>query len=92
MSSPLKVSEAARNFPEYIERVVRRGEHFVLIQDREAVAELRPVTQRRRLRDLPELLASLPHLSPEDLASFENDLEEARNELGQIPIQTPWES
>ena len=92
MSSHLTVSEATRNFSEYIDRVVRRGEHFVLVQDREAVAELRPVTPGRRLRDLPELLASLPHLSPEDLASFEADLEEARNELGQIPIQTPWES
>ncbi|HEV7507536.1 MAG TPA: hypothetical protein VGS07_21810 [Thermoanaerobaculia bacterium] len=92
MSSHLSVHEAARNFSEYIDRVVRRGEHFVLMQDREAVAELRPVTHGRRLKDLPELLASLPHLSPEDLASFETDLEEARNELGQIPIQTPWES
>jgi antitoxin (DNA-binding transcriptional repressor) of toxin-antitoxin stability system len=86
MSSHLTVSEAARNFSEYIDRVARRGEHFVLVQDREAVAELRAVTPGRRLRDLPELLASLPHLPPEDLASFEADLEEARNELGRIPL------
>lgn len=89
MSSPLKVSEAARNFPEYIERVVRLDEHLVLMQDRQAVAELRPVTHGRRLRDLPELLASLPHLSPEDLASFETDLEEARHMLTRLPIPTP---
>jgi antitoxin (DNA-binding transcriptional repressor) of toxin-antitoxin stability system len=90
--SNLKVSEAARNFSEYLYRVVRHGEHFVLVQDRKAVAELRPVAPRQRLRDLPALLASLPLLSPEDAASFEADLEEARTELGQIPIQTPWES
>ncbi|MFY9823333.1 MAG: hypothetical protein WAM82_18265 [Thermoanaerobaculia bacterium] len=92
MSSHLTVNEAARNFTEYIDRVVRRGEHFVLMQDREAVAELRPMKLGRRLRELPELLASLPHLSPEDLASFEADLEAARAELGHLPVQTPWES
>jgi hypothetical protein len=35
------------------------------------VAELRPAARICRLRELPELLASLPHLLPEDLAAFE---------------------
>jgi hypothetical protein len=66
--------------------------HVMLPRDREPVAEPRPVRHGRRLRDLPELLASLPHLSPEGLASFEADLEAARTEFGRFPIQTPWES
>lgn len=64
----------------------------MLPRDREPVAEPRPVTHGQWLRDLPELLASLPHLSPDDLTSFETDLEEARIEVGRLPVQTPWET
>lgn len=70
-------------------------EHVMLPRDREPMAEPQPVTYGRRPRDLPELLASIPpraNLSPEDMASFEADLEAARTELGRLPIQTPWES
>jgi antitoxin (DNA-binding transcriptional repressor) of toxin-antitoxin stability system len=87
------VSEVAENFAEYIDRVVHRGERFVLMQGQEPVAELRPVAvERRRLRELPDLLASLPRLSSEDLESFESDLADARNELGHLPARNPWES
>jgi len=40
---------------------------------------LRPLG--RRLRELPEILASLPRLSPEELAAFESVLEEVRRVL-----------
>jgi hypothetical protein len=62
------------------------------MQGAEPVAELRPVTASRRLRDLPEILASLPRLSPEDLATFESDLAEARSDLQRMPIRDPWDS
>jgi antitoxin (DNA-binding transcriptional repressor) of toxin-antitoxin stability system len=91
MRSHPTVKEVARNFSEYIERV-RSGERFVLMEDREPVAELRPVTASRRLRELPEILASLPRLSPEDLAAFESDIAEARSDLQRVPVQDPWES
>jgi antitoxin (DNA-binding transcriptional repressor) of toxin-antitoxin stability system len=92
MSSNPTVREVAENFTKYIDRVVRHGERFVLVQGEEPVAELRPVVERRSVRDLPGLLASLPHLTPEDLESFESDLEEARRDLGRLPIPNPWES
>ena len=93
MSPRPSVREVAENFTEYIDRVAHHGERFVLMQGQEPVAELRPVTvERRLLRELPDLLASLPRLSPEDLDSFESDLAEARDELGRLPIRNPWES
>ena len=92
MESRPTVSEVARNFSEYLDRVVRRGERFVLIAGEEPVAELRPVTRLRRLGELSELLVSLPHLSPEELDSFEADLAEARNELGRLVVHDPWAS
>lgn len=90
MRSNPTVKEVARNFSEYIDRV-RSGERFVLMEDREPVAELRPVSVSRRLGELPEILASLPRLSPEDLASFESDLADARSDLERPPIRDPWE-
>ena len=92
MRSRPTVSEVARNFSDYIDRVVHRGERFVLMRGRKPVAELRPVNQGLRLRELPGLLSSLPHLSPEDTAAFESDLTDARRELDQIPLRDPWGS
>jgi hypothetical protein len=59
-------------------------EDVMLPGDQESVAEPRPVTHGLRLRDLPEILASLPHLSPADLASFETDLEEATTRVSPL--------
>jgi hypothetical protein len=46
------------------------------MKNRKAVAELRPVEVAKdsRLRDLPGILSSLPHLSPADIDAFESDL------------------
>lgn len=92
MRSMPSVTEVARNFADYVNRVAFRGERFVLMRGRRAVAELRPVPVGMRLGDLPELLASLPRLGPEDAAAFEDDLDTAREELGNLPDRDPWES
>jgi antitoxin (DNA-binding transcriptional repressor) of toxin-antitoxin stability system len=92
MRSSPSVTEVARNFAEYVNRVAFRGERFVLMRGRRAVAELRPVPMGMRLGDLPALLASLPRLSPEDAAAFEDDLGTARGQLGALPEHDPWES
>lgn len=86
------VTEVARNFAEYINRVAYRGEHFVLMRGKRPVAELRPVPAGRRLGELPELLSSLPRLSAEDLDSLAVDLERAREEISRVPVRDPWES
>jgi antitoxin (DNA-binding transcriptional repressor) of toxin-antitoxin stability system len=79
------VTEVARNFADYFDRVAFRGERFVLTRGGRAVAELRPVPVRERLGDLSALLDSLPRLGPNDAASFEADLAAARARLGSMP-------
>ncbi|MEX2536413.1 MAG: hypothetical protein WD273_12530 [Trueperaceae bacterium] len=80
------VTEVARHFTEYINRVAYRGERFTLMRGGKPVAELRPVPSGVRLGELPEILAGLPHLSAEDRGTFEDDLNEARDELVKAPI------
>lgn len=80
MRSSPSVTEVARNFADYVNRAFR-GERFVLMRGRHAVAELRPVPAGMRLGDLPGLLASLPRLGPEDAAAFEDDLAAARDQM-----------
>ena len=43
MSQTLTVTEVARHFAEYINRVAYRGECFVLVRGNKPIAELRPV-------------------------------------------------
>jgi antitoxin (DNA-binding transcriptional repressor) of toxin-antitoxin stability system len=86
------VTEVARNFADYINRVAFRGEQFTLMRGNKPVAELRPVPSGRRLGELPELLASLPRLSPDDAAALAEDIEAARSELSEQPLSDPWAS
>jgi antitoxin (DNA-binding transcriptional repressor) of toxin-antitoxin stability system len=92
MRSKPSVTEVARNFADYINRVAYGGERFILMRGKKAVAELVPVSSGKPLRELPELLASLPHLSEEEVDSFEKDLAAAKAELGQLPVRDPWAS
>ena len=86
------VTDVARNFADYINRVTFRGEHFLLLRGRKPVAELRPVPAGRRLGELPALLASLPRLSPSDVEALSDDLSRAASELPPGLPRDPWES
>lgn len=86
------VTEVARHFSDYLNRVAFRGERFVLMRGKRAMAELIPISTGRPLKDLPGLLASLPHLGEEDAASYAADIEAARAELAHLPLRDPWES
>lgn len=86
------VTEVARNFAEYINRVAFHGERFVLMRGKRPVAELRPVPSGRSLRELPALLASLPHLSEDELDDLSSDLDAARTELSRSTPHDPWAS
>lgn len=86
------VTDVLRNFSDYINRVVYRGERFVLVRGGREVAELGPVPSGTRLGDLPGILASLPELGPEAADAFERDLDVARAELAGHAPESPWES
>lgn len=92
MGRKLIVSEAVRNFADYINRVAYRGESFTLVRGNKPVAELSPVISGRRLAELPYLLDSLPPLDEGEARRFADDIREARSELSAASIRDPWES
>ena len=86
------VTEVARNFAEYVNRVAYRGERFTLIRGGRPVAELVPVPSGVRVGDLPALFASLPKLTDEELASFAADIEAGRPKASDDDFRDPWDS
>jgi antitoxin (DNA-binding transcriptional repressor) of toxin-antitoxin stability system len=92
MSQTLSVTEVARHFTEYLNRVAYRGECFVLMRGNKPIAELRPLPVGKRLTDLPALVASLPHLSEAEAAQFAADLTAAREDLARAEVHDPWRS
>jgi antitoxin (DNA-binding transcriptional repressor) of toxin-antitoxin stability system len=92
MSQKLSVTEVARHFAEYINRVAYRGECFVLVRGNKPIAELRPLPSGKRLAELPALLASLPHLSATEAAQLADDLTAARESLARTEVHDPWAS
>ena len=89
MSQTLSVTEVARHFAEYINRVAYRGECFVLMRGNKPIAELRPLPVGRRLAELPALLVSLPHLSEMQATQFAADLSAAREALARAEVHDP---
>jgi antitoxin (DNA-binding transcriptional repressor) of toxin-antitoxin stability system len=92
MYEPRSVTEIARHFADYINRVVYRGERFVLMRGNKPVAELGPVPAGKRLAELPALLGSLPKLSEAEADAFADDLAEARSMLSATDVRDPWAS
>lgn len=92
MSRKLSVTKMARNFAEYLNRVAYRGERFTLVRGGTPIAELVPVPSGRTLGDLRAVLDSIPHLDPEDVASFGSDLEAGRSYLAEQELRNPWPS
>ncbi len=88
----LTVTEAVRNFSEYINRVAYRHEAFVLSKGKKPVAELRPLPHGRRLGDLPSILRAVPRLSRADGAAFAKDVDAARTDLEAGELRDPWVS
>lgn len=86
------VTEIARHFADYINRVIYRGERFVLVCGHKPVAELGPVPAGKRLAELPGLLDSLPKLSGVEATEFAEDLSCARSVLSATDVRDPWTS
>lgn len=86
------VTEVNRNFADYINRVVYRGERFTLVRGNKPVAELGPSPVGKRLADLPGLLESLPGLSDQEAKEFAGDLASGRSSLSTAGVRDPWAS
>ena len=81
--SNVTVTQVARNFAEYVNRVAYRRESFTLLRGKKPLAELRPLPTGARLSELPGLLASLPRLTEVEAGELAADLDAAREELGE---------
>ena len=92
MKSTISVTDAVRNFADFINRVAYRGEHFVLERGGRPVARLVPVPQAGRLGDIPGLMAAIPRLGPQESEALAQDLREAAEELTSLSEEDPWES
>ncbi len=91
MPETLTVTEMARSFAEYINRVAYRGESFVLTRGNKPVAEIRPLPVGRKLSELPAIMASLPHLDPDDVEAFAKDVYDGIEAMNKMPVRDPWE-
>ncbi|MDQ7859349.1 MAG: antitoxin [Armatimonadota bacterium] len=93
MPTRLSVTDAARSFSEILGRVRFRGERFILLKGGKPVAELGPTEAAApvRLGELPGVLEALPHLDPDDVERFADDLEAVRGATGTTPVP-PWAS
>jgi antitoxin (DNA-binding transcriptional repressor) of toxin-antitoxin stability system len=88
--SDVTVTQVARNFAEYVNRVAYRRESFTLLRGKKPLAELRPLPAGARLSELPGLLASLPRLSEAEAGALGEDLAAARGELDEV--RDAWRS
>jgi antitoxin (DNA-binding transcriptional repressor) of toxin-antitoxin stability system len=87
----VSVTEIARNFSEYLNRVAFRGERFILTRGSKEVAELRPRRRGVPLREFAAGLAAGPHLTEEEAKDFLRDVEDARRRAATLPVRDPWE-
>ena len=88
----LSVTDVARHFSEYINRVTYRGDRFVLVKSGKEVAELKPVPRGRRLSDLATVLKTSAGLTKEEADAFSRDVDAARAEMNQPGVSSPWDS
>ena len=88
--SDVTVTQMARNFADYVNRVAYRRESFTLLRGKKPLAELRPLPAGARLSELPSLIASLPRLTEAEAGEFADDLVTAQGELGQV--HDAWQS
>jgi antitoxin (DNA-binding transcriptional repressor) of toxin-antitoxin stability system len=87
MESHISVSEAARTFPEMIERVCSQGDVFIVERAGEPLCRISPVAPpRRTVRDLVDLLSAAPR--PDD--AFLDAVEELTKNQPSVS-EGPWE-
>ena len=85
------VTEVARNFAYYIDRVANGGDLIVLMRGGRPVAELHPVAVGVCVRDLPELFGALPKLTVDEWDDFASDIEAGRPSAAESELRNPWD-
>ncbi|MEM1156867.1 MAG: hypothetical protein AAF649_06540 [Verrucomicrobiota bacterium] len=74
----VSITEAARNFSDFVNRVAYRGESFFLIRGKRRVASLKPAQAVISISDLQQALMDLPALEPRERERWLEDLKQLR--------------
>jgi antitoxin (DNA-binding transcriptional repressor) of toxin-antitoxin stability system len=90
--SHVTVTELARHFADYVNRVAYRHESFTLVRGNKPLAELRPLPVGVRVSELPALITSLPRLTETEAADFAADLAAVHDELANVEVRDAWQS
>ena len=85
--SHLSATEAARNFSDLVNRVLYRGEAFVIERGGQPVCRIVPARPVKfTLRDLVQLLKTIPKPDP----GYWDDIEKLKRNQPPLP-ESPWE-
>lgn len=74
----VSITEAARNFSDFVNRVAYRGESFFLIRGKRRVASLKPANAVVSVSDLQKALMDLPALDQVERERWSQDLDDLR--------------
>jgi antitoxin (DNA-binding transcriptional repressor) of toxin-antitoxin stability system len=85
------VTEVARGFSDYVNRVAYGNEKFILVRGGRSVAELKRCDTNVKLSELPHILAQLPSLSEDEVEAFQNDLKDIHNAV-EMETSNPWDA
>ena len=77
----MTVSDAARNFSEFVNRVHSGGEGALLVKGGKPMVKVLPARRAKLGRELAAVWPKLPHLSSAEATAFGDDLAEARRKL-----------
>ena len=77
----ITVTEASRNFSEFINRVHYKGESALLLKGGRPMVKVTPARLARTGDELAAAWPSLPHLDPTEAEAYGHDLESARTAL-----------
>jgi len=92
MEKAISATEAVRRFSEILNSVRYRGDSFTIVRGGKPVASISPVeslSKRKPLRELRELIKSLPHLGDE-AERLRKDLKKIRKHQPSLPKETKW--
>jgi len=77
----ITVTEAARNFSDFVNRVHYRSEGAILTKGGRPMVKVVPAREAKTGEELAGLWPSLPHLTPAEADDLGRDLEAARANL-----------
>ncbi|MEO0453446.1 MAG: hypothetical protein AAFY98_04840 [Verrucomicrobiota bacterium] len=76
LARPVSITEAARNFSDFVNRVAYRGERFFLVRGKRQVAELRPVRPSVTRGEWAAILRNCPSLGKKEASAYIEDLDQ----------------